>query len=92
MTIIVDIIAESWRFFMESSVYILFGLIISGLIRIYLSPQTISNHLSKGRFRSVFKMGRGFRSLACFRISPCAMGLIMAKTPFVHIGFDGLKR
>jgi len=36
-------------------VYILFGLLISGLVGVVLAPGTVARHLGRGRFRSVFK-------------------------------------
>jgi uncharacterized protein len=36
-------------------VYILFGLLVSGLLRVFLNPNTVSRHLGHGRFSSVFK-------------------------------------
>lgn len=46
---------ESWHLLAESSVYVLFGLLIGGLLKVFLSPSTVSRHLGKGRFTSVFK-------------------------------------
>jgi hypothetical protein len=45
----------SWELFVDSSVYILFGLIVAGLLRVFLSPGLVSKHLGRGRFVSVFK-------------------------------------
>ena len=39
----------------DSSIYILFGLTLAGLIRVFLNPTTVARHLGKGRFLSVFK-------------------------------------
>jgi len=39
----------------ESSAYILFGLAVSGQLRVFLSPNAVSRHLGHGRFKSVFK-------------------------------------
>jgi len=47
--------SASWHLLMESSVYILFGLVVSGLLRVFLNPGTVALHLGQGRFRSVFK-------------------------------------
>ena len=55
MNLISTIFAESWNLLLESSVYILFGLLISGLLKVYLNPATVAKHLGKGRYRSVFK-------------------------------------
>lgn len=46
---------EAWNLLVASSVYILFGLLVSGLLRVFLSPRSVAAHLGQGRFRSVFK-------------------------------------
>ena len=55
MNLILSIISEIWHLLLESSIYILFGLLISGLLRVFLSPHSIAKHLGRGRFLSVFK-------------------------------------
>ena len=46
---------EAWHLLLDASVYILFGLLVSGLLRVFLNPNTIIRHLGKGRFKPVFK-------------------------------------
>ncbi len=55
MIFITTIFAEAWHLLVESSIYILFGLVVSGLLRVFLNPGTVAKHLGKGRYRSVFK-------------------------------------
>lgn len=55
MGIVVDISRETWHLLLESSLYILLGLLVSGLLRIFLSPDAVATHLARGRFASVFK-------------------------------------
>ncbi|MBU1904099.1 MAG: permease, partial [Proteobacteria bacterium] len=50
-----SVFGQAWLLLLESSVYILFGLLISGLLRVFLSPSSVARHFSKGRFRSVIK-------------------------------------
>lgn len=52
---IVRILQESWGIFVDSSFYMLFGILIAGLLKVFLNPDFISNHLGKGKFSSVFK-------------------------------------
>jgi len=52
---IAALLTETWHLLLDASVYILFGLLISGLLRVFLSPQTVAHHLGRGRFSSVFK-------------------------------------
>ena len=55
MNFLINVLAESWHLLLESSVYILFGIAFSGLLKVFLSPNAVANHLGKGRFASVFK-------------------------------------
>ena len=55
MNIMIDIIKESWNLFQDASIYMLFGILAAGLLRVFLSPQAVSHHLGRGRFSSVFK-------------------------------------
>ena len=55
MESIVKIFLEAWRLLLESSPYIIFGLIISGILRVFITPESIARHLGEGRFISVFK-------------------------------------
>ncbi len=55
VTLIVNIFLEAWHLLLESSVYILFGLLVSGLLRVFLNPNSVARHLGHGRIQSVFK-------------------------------------
>ena len=46
---------EAWKLLQEVSIYVIFGLIVSGLLRAFLNPDIVANHLGGGRIRSVFK-------------------------------------
>lgn len=48
---------ESWNLLAESAIYVIFGLLVGGLLRVFLSPNTVARHLGKGRFGSVVKAG-----------------------------------
>jgi hypothetical protein len=52
---ILDVLSESWHLLLDASVYILFGLLASGLLRVFLNPNSVIRHLGQGRFLSVFK-------------------------------------
>jgi uncharacterized membrane protein YraQ (UPF0718 family) len=58
---------------LESSVFILFGLLVSGLLRVFLNPGSVSRHLGQGRFKSVFKA-----SLMGIPIPLCSCGVLPA--------------
>ena len=53
--IIATILRESWSILLDSSVYILFGIVIAGMLNVVLNPVFIMNHMGEGRFSSVVK-------------------------------------
>jgi len=55
MNVLFDLLVASWQLLREAAVYIIFGLLISGLVGVVLAPGTVARHLGRGRFRSVFK-------------------------------------
>ena len=50
-----NVFSQAGSLLLESSVYILFGLTVSGLMHVFLNPSSVVRHFSKGRFRSVIK-------------------------------------
>lgn len=48
-------LASIWNLYVEASIYVLFGLLVGGMLKVFLDPSLVANHLGKGRFRSVFK-------------------------------------
>jgi uncharacterized membrane protein YraQ (UPF0718 family) len=55
MEFVVNLLSESRHLLLDSAAYILFGLLVSGLFRVFLNPNSIARHLGNGRFLSVFK-------------------------------------
>jgi uncharacterized membrane protein YraQ (UPF0718 family) len=55
MNILIEILMESWELLRESSLYVLFGILVSGLMRVFVSPEAVSRHLGKGKVKSVLK-------------------------------------
>jgi len=55
LNFIVNVITTSWDLLIDSSVYIVFGLIVAGLLRVFLNPDSVAKHLGHGRFVSVLK-------------------------------------
>lgn len=53
--LIIAVINESWSLLLDSSVYILFGILLSGFLKVFLNPATVAKHLGSGRFSSVIK-------------------------------------
>jgi hypothetical protein len=73
MNLLLDILLQSWNILLESSVFIIFGLLVSGLLRVFLNPGVVSRHLGQGRIRSVFKA-----SLLGIPIPLCSCGVLPA--------------
>jgi hypothetical protein len=55
MNTLLEILTESWELLQESSIYVLFGIFVAGLMRVFVSPEAVSRHLGKGKVRSVLK-------------------------------------
>jgi uncharacterized protein len=53
MGIVIEILAASVQVFSEAAVYILFGLMVAGIMRLYLQPESVAHYFYRGRFRSV---------------------------------------
>lgn len=45
----------TWLLLLDSSVYILFGILVAGLLKVFMNPETVLKHLGSGRFSSVIK-------------------------------------
>ena len=73
MNLLLNILLQSWNILLESSVFIIFGLVVSGLLRVFLNPGSVSRHLGQGRFKSVFKA-----SLLGIPIPLCSCGVLPA--------------
>ena len=68
-----DIAVSAWTLLEQSSLYILFGLLIGGLLKVFLSPDYVAAHLGKGRIKSVFKA-----ALLGVPIPLCSCGVLPA--------------
>ncbi len=55
MNFIINILLSTWDLLVDASVYILLGLLVAGLLRVFLNPNSIAKHLGQGRFKSVLK-------------------------------------
>lgn len=73
MTYILSILWETWSLLLESAVYILFGIFVAGLLKMYLSPDYVARNLGRGRFASVFKA-----ALLGIPIPLCSCGVLPA--------------
>jgi len=70
---ITSVLRESWNLLNQASLYILFGLLVGGLLKVFLSPAYVAAHLGTGRYRSVFKA-----ALLGIPIPLCSCGVLPA--------------
>ena len=55
MQILFEIITAAWNFLLDAGVYVLFGILVAGLLKTFLDPATVARHLGRGRFLPVIK-------------------------------------
>jgi len=55
MNLLHAVLSESWRLLQDASIYMLFGMLMGGMLKVFLNPSAVSKHLGQGRFSSVFK-------------------------------------
>ncbi|MCK5069091.1 MAG: SO_0444 family Cu/Zn efflux transporter [Desulfocapsa sp.] len=72
---IYDVLLSSWDMLQLASIYILFGLLVGGMLKMFLSPAYVAAHLGSGRFSSVFKA-----ALLGIPIPLCSCGVLPAAT------------
>jgi uncharacterized membrane protein YraQ (UPF0718 family) len=75
LTFFHDVIYSSWDMLQQASIYILFGLLIGGMLKMFLSPAYVAAQLGNGRFSSVFKA-----ALLGIPIPLCSCGVLPAAT------------
>lgn len=68
-----DTLSASWQLLVQSAPYMIFGLFVAGLLKIFLSPEYVAKHLGQGRFSSVFKA-----ALLGVPIPLCSCGVLPA--------------
>ncbi|HHO76337.1 MAG TPA: permease [Deltaproteobacteria bacterium] len=73
MEFISSVLNESWQLLKASSIYIIFGILVAGILRAFLRPETIATHLGTGRFLPVLKA-----ALFGIPIPMCSCGVIPA--------------
>jgi uncharacterized membrane protein YraQ (UPF0718 family) len=75
LNFIIDVFLASWGMLQQASIYILFGLLVGGMLKMFLSPAYVAAHLGNGRFSSVFKA-----ALLGIPIPLCSCGVLPAAT------------
>ncbi|MFW8602006.1 SO_0444 family Cu/Zn efflux transporter [Desulfobacterota bacterium M19] len=69
----IEVLSASWILLLEAAVYILFGIAVGGLLKMFLSTEYVVRHLGSGRYRSVFKA-----ALFGIPIPLCSCGVLPA--------------
>jgi len=70
-----EILIAAWTLLEQSSLYILLGLAVGGLLKMFLSADYVAAHLGKGKIKSVFKA-----ALLGVPIPLCSCGVLPAAT------------
>lgn len=73
LSFLAEVVQASWTLLNQAAFYILFGLLVGGLLKTFLSPAYVAKHLGKGRFSSVFKA-----ALLGIPIPLCSCGVLPA--------------
>jgi uncharacterized membrane protein YraQ (UPF0718 family) len=73
MTLLTDIMLAAWKLLEQSFFYILMGLVVGGLLKVFLSPDYVAAHLGKGKITSVLKA-----ALLGVPIPLCSCGVLPA--------------
>lgn len=73
MDFLIRVLVESWHLLLDASIYILLGMMVGGLLKVFLSPAFVADHLGTGRFSSVFKA-----ALFGIPIPLCSCGVLPA--------------
>ena len=50
-----QVLLESWGLLRDSGIYVLFGILVGGLLKVFLSPESVARHLGRGRVLPVLK-------------------------------------
>lgn len=73
MNIIFEILTASWDILLKSSIYMLFGFFVAGILYVFIKPEKINRYLGKGKIRSVF-----LSALAGIPLPLCSCGVVPA--------------
>ncbi len=55
MNVMGEILLESWRVLSDSAPYVILGVVVAGLLKVFVYPGSVAKHLGKGRVSSVLK-------------------------------------
>jgi uncharacterized membrane protein YraQ (UPF0718 family) len=81
MEILSKLVVESWHLLLDASVYVIFGLLVAGLLKVFLSPAAVARHFGQGKVGSVFKA-----AFLGIPIPLCSCGVLPAAVSFKKQG------
>ncbi|MBW2137772.1 MAG: SO_0444 family Cu/Zn efflux transporter [Deltaproteobacteria bacterium] len=73
MEFIINALMEAWALLQDSAIYVIFGILMAGLMRVLVNPESVGRHLGRGRFLSVIKA-----SLIGIPVPLCSCGVLPA--------------
>jgi hypothetical protein len=73
MNFVLTVLLEAWHLLLDASAYMIFGLLVSGLLRVFMNPATVAHHFGHGRVKSVVKA-----ALLGIPIPLCSCGVLPA--------------
>ncbi|HQH28726.1 MAG TPA: SO_0444 family Cu/Zn efflux transporter [Oligoflexia bacterium] len=73
MTLFWSTVLEAWDVLVKSAPYVVFGLLMAGLLKVFIHPGAVVRHLAQGRFIPVVKA-----ALAGVPIPLCSCGVLPA--------------
>lgn len=75
MTIIYEILIQSWHIYLDVALYMLFGFFIAGILYLFFKPEKIKQYLGKGKIKPVF-----LSALFGIPIPLCSCGVVPVAT------------
>ncbi len=73
MNFVLTVLLEAWRLLLAASAYMIFGLLVSGLLRVFMNPASVVRHFGHGGIKSVVKA-----ALLGIPIPLCSCGVLPA--------------
>jgi uncharacterized membrane protein YraQ (UPF0718 family) len=73
MNFVLTVLLEAWHLLLGASTYMIFGLLVSGLLRVFMNPASVAQHFGQGRIKSVVKA-----ALLGIPIPLCSCGVLPA--------------
>jgi uncharacterized membrane protein YraQ (UPF0718 family) len=73
MNFVLTVLLEAWHLLLEASAYMIFGLLVSGLLRVFMNPASVAQHFGHGPIKSVVKA-----ALLGIPIPLCSCGVLPA--------------